>query len=381
MTDLPYSESTVDASPRLRTWRGPIFILLGAVLALVGLNVPLPYVVFTPGPTVDVTMAVDNTPMIDIVPAEGSDEVDLTLDPLHQEGDGTGELRMVTVSEHGGPGNRITLFDLLRLGFIDGSNVVSYDSVYPPEATADEVQSAAQAQMRFSQSTAAVVALEELGWKIPATVTILGAVPGTDSENKVQEGDTLLSITTPDGELHPMDSASAPFSLMRTIPEGSSMVLGLERDGKELSVTVVSGPSPDNVGSKLGVFLDPVTTMPLDVDIRLEKIGGSSAGMMFALGIIDRMTPGDLSGGKVIAGTGALSYDGQVEPIGGINQKIAGALRDGATWFLAPDANCSDVEDVPEGIRVVSVATIDDAQEAVNSIAEGKGDSLPTCHQ
>ena len=102
--------------------------------------------------------------------------------------------------------------------------------------------------------------------------------------------------------------------------------------------------------------------------------------MMFSLSIIDRLTPGDMTGGNVIAGTGTMSYDGQVGAIGGIQQKLWVAHRDGAQWFLAPYNNCDEVVGhVPDGLRVVSVSTLDEAVSAVRSIADGTGDALPTC--
>ena len=89
---------------------------------------------------------------------------------------------------------------------------------------------------------------------------------------------------------------------------------------------------------------------PFDVKISLDKVGGPSAGMMFALGIVDTVTPGDLTGGKHVAGTGTITPDGAVGPIGGIGQKMVGARSGGATMFLAPAANCDDVVGhIPDG--------------------------------
>nr|WP_269212671.1 MULTISPECIES: S16 family serine protease [unclassified Schaalia] len=120
--------------------------------------------------------------------------------------------------------------------------------------------------------------------------------------------------------------------------------------------------------------------MPVDIHIDLENITGPSAGMMFALGIIDRMTPGDITGGQKIAGTGTVSYDGQIGPIGGIQQKMRGAVRDGAMWFLAPQMNCSEViGHIPEGLHVFSVSTLSEAKAAVEAIASGRTQQLPTC--
>ena len=102
--------------------------------------------------------------------------------------------------------------------------------------------------------------------------------------------------------------------------------------------------------------------------------------MMFSLGIIDRLTPGDMTGGNAIAGTGTMSFDGQVGAIGGIQQKLWGAHDDGAQWFLAPAENCSEVVGhVPDGLNVVKVSNLSEAATAVATIAEGNGATLPTC--
>ena len=112
----------------------------------------------------------------------------------------------------------------------------------------------------------------------------------------------------------------------------------------------------------------------------MKDIGGPSAGMMFSLAIIDRLSEGDMTGGQSIAGTGTISYDGTVGPIGGIAQKMQGAKRDGARWFLAPESNCDQViGHVPEGLRVVRVSTLHEAHEDVVAIGQNRGDSLPTC--
>ncbi|NKF31482.1 ATP-dependent serine peptidase containing a PDZ domain protein, partial [Pseudomonas sp. BGM005] len=119
----------------------------------------------------------------------------------------------------------------------------------------------------------------------------------------------------------------------------------------------------------------------IDVTLQLDNVGGPSAGMMFALGIVDTLTPGELNGGENIAGTGTIEADGTVGPIGGIRQKLYGARDAGAEFFLAPQSNCDEVTGhVPDGLTVISTGTLDDSLAALEVIADG-GDveSLPTC--
>jgi PDZ domain-containing protein len=130
----------------------------------------------------------------------------------------------------------------------------------------------------------------------------------------------------------------------------------------------------------LGILIDPQYDFPVDVTIQIEDIGGPSAGTMFALGIIDLMTEADELDGAVVAGTGTMDVDGRVGPIGGIEQKMYGALRDGAQWFLAPAGNCAEVVGhEPDGLEVVRVATLDEARTAMEAIGAGEGEDLPRC--
>ena len=154
----------------------------------------------------------------------------------------------------------------------------------------------------------------------------------------------------------------------------------VEREGKQISQTIT--PKDNGEGRFiLGVMLKYLFTFPFEVQIALEKVGGPSAGLMFSLGIIDTVTPGDLTGGKHVAGTGTISPDGMVGPIGGIGQKMLGARSSGATLFLAPAANCDEVVGhVPEGLQVVKVENLEQARDAVELAGSGQDTSgLPAC--
>ena len=111
-----------------------------------------------------------------------------------------------------------------------------------------------------------------------------------------------------------------------------------------------------------------------------QQVGGPSAGAMFALAIYDRLTPGSLTGGRVVAGTGEIAPDGTVGPIGGIRQKIAGAADDGAKVFLVPAANCAEAADGDDhGMRLVEVSKLDDAIGSLEKLAKDPQASVPQC--
>lgn len=123
-----------------------------------------------------------------------------------------------------------------------------------------------------------------------------------------------------------------------------------------------------------------VDVSDVKVDTNLDDIGGPSAGMMMALGIIDKLTDSPETQGRVIAGTGTIDGRGEVGPIGGIRLKMLGARRDGATWFLAPASNCDEVVGhVPQGMTDVKVSTLDEAYKALVAIGDGLAGDLPRC--
>ncbi len=122
----------------------------------------------------------------------------------------------------------------------------------------------------------------------------------------------------------------------------------------------------------LGVGVRMDYEFPIDVELQLDNVGGPSAGMMFALGIIDKLTPGAMTGGEIVAGTGTIDSAGEVGAIGGIRQKLWGAEDAGADWFLAPASNCDEVTGhVPDGLSVFAVSTLDEARTIVEAIGEG----------
>lgn len=125
-----------------------------------------------------------------------------------------------------------------------------------------------------------------------------------------------------------------------------------------------------------------VNVKNVKVKMHIDDIGGPSAGMMYALGILNKLTGVDLSGGKTIAGTGTIDNNGKVGAIGGIRLKMISAKRDGARWFLAPNSNCDEVVgNIPQGLNVVSVKTLDDAYKALEKIKAGKSiKSFKTCN-
>jgi PDZ domain-containing protein len=328
---------------------------LSAVSAL-----PLPYAISGPGPTLNTLGKVDGKPLISVSGAQTYPT--------------TGELRLTTVSTAGGPGYPVSLGEVIR-GWASGStSVVPVESIFPTQQTKAQIDQQGQAEMTTSQEDASVAALEELGYTVPTTLTVGGVVDGSGAKGLLDKGDVITSI---DGTR--LTSFSQLSAAMDRVKPGATVTLGITRAGAEKTVEVVTTDGGQG-RALIGVLIDPTFDMPVKISIQIDNIGGPSAGTMFALGIIDVLTPEDDAAGKIIAGTGTMDLTGAVGPIGGIEQKMFGAVRDGATWFLAPAGNCADVVGhVPDGLHVVRIATLHEAREAVLAIGAGKGDTLPTC--
>ncbi|HLT83099.1 MAG TPA: S16 family serine protease [Phototrophicaceae bacterium] len=359
---------TDDDRPLLtpRTVTAAIAVAVTFVLALVMVLLTPPYAIQSPGPTVDTLGEIDEgTPLITV---EGAETY-----PTE------GELRLTTVSTRGGPGYPATAAQVIT-GWLSGTTtVVPRETAFDPNQTQEEVQQESNLQMSSSQTNATVAALTQLGHDVPTELTVAGTAPHGAAAGLLEAGDLLAAISTPDGERTELTSFAVLSEVLAETPPGSTVTLGVEREGQETTVDVVTGDDGDG-GSLLGVMLSPEVELPFEVDFAIENIGGPSAGLMLALGIVDILTPGALAGGEVVAGTGTVDLAGDVGPIGGIKQKMAGAARDGAAWFLAPVENCDEVAGaVPDGLEVVAVDTVADAVTALEAVTEGRTADLPRC--
>jgi PDZ domain-containing protein len=330
-----------------------VSVLLIAVVAML----PVPYVVLSAGPARNTLSAPNGKPLIEI-----------SGRPTYPT---SGGLYLTTVSVLGGP-HPVTLPTVLRAWLDPDEAVVPVEAVYPPGQTAEQADEETRQEMSDSQSAATAAALQELG--IPVTVSVGQLVSGVPAAHALKAGDVLLSV-----QGHPVTGYSSLRSAVSGVAPGEVVKVHLRRGTQEQTVDVRT--TKDRVGhTALGVV--PRYTFPFSVKIKIDDIGGPSAGAMFALGIMDKLTPGSLTGGQQIAGTGEISPDGTVSPIGGIAEKMIGARDVGARWFLAPADNCDEVVGhVPDGLRVVRISTLHGARQAVEAIAQGGTavSSLPAC--
>ncbi|NBO25677.1 MAG: PDZ domain-containing protein [Actinobacteria bacterium] len=334
-----------------------LLILLGAAMFI-----PVPYVMTSPGPVFNTIGTVDEVELISISGTQ-----------TYQT---EGELDMTTVSEYGGPQQGLDMFQAI-LGWLNpDKRVVPRESIYPEGETEEQNMARNAEAFSTSQSYAIAAAMDYLKQPINEKVIITSVGLDTPAQNKLRAGDEILAI---DGV--PMKTPEQVVAAVRSKPIGTALTFSVVRSDSKLDVVVTSGtrqddPTTNEDESKLpyiGIGIDISYSANYEIDFGVTGVGGPSAGTMFAIGIIDKLTPGALTQGKTIAGTGTIDPKGNVGEIGGIQQKLIGARDAGAVLFLAPQGNCSDVVGhIPDGLTVAAVKTLDEAMAAINTFNSGK---------
>lgn len=331
--------------------RRGVTVILGALItALLAAGVmvaPMPYVVLKPGPTVDTLSSSNGTEVIQVTGGETSKS--------------TGELRLTTVNVQ----SQVELVWAVRGWLSDSQAVVPRELIYPPDQSEKEVQAQNAQEWKESQTSAETVALRELGY--PVQVYVRKVTVGGAAEGALKADDVITAV---DGTK--ITKAGQVTELVRAKPAGTELTVSYDRAGTAGTAKIAAKADPEDGTPRIGIEIGTKQPHPFEINIDLEKIGGPSAGLMFTLGIIDKMRPEDLTGGKVIAGTGTIDDDGNVGPIGGIPQKLNGAKRDGATLFLVPKDNCAEALRNPvTGLTMAEVATVDDALTALETYVAG----------
>ncbi len=333
---------------------------VGVIGALVAATLlPVPYVALFPGPTYNTLGVLGKKPVVAIAG--------------HRTFKAGGHLNMVTVSFVGGPGARppFNIFAALRAWLSPHNAVVPQEEIFPPGQTQQEVLKQDTEQMVNSQQTAQAAALCQLGIKFTTVDTITSTVKGLPAAGVLKKNDVIEAV---DGT--PVGCRNTSADLIKAKGAGQLVTLTIRRHDKLRKISLHTARFQGQ--PVIGVNLVESFVFPFNVKISIGNIGGPSAGMMFALAIIDKLTPANLTGGKFIAGTGEIEVDGAVDPIGGIQQKMAAARAAGATVFLTPASNCADTSGaVPAGLRLVKVSTLGGAISALQALKQGK--PVPGC--
>jgi PDZ domain-containing protein len=314
------------------------FFVMGALI-LGAWNVELPYLAFSSGPVSD---AADS-----IVVSE------VEMFPPH------GELLMLTVVSQD-----VNIFEAVIAGIDPTIDLVRREAYRQPDESDEDYRKRVLQQMDDSQIRAITVALNYLGYEmVPVDVLITDLVPDKPAAEILEIGDSVNSFNGSE-----ITRSTDLTDALADFEPGDVVDVGITREGTtQLLKVELAARDDDSGGAMIGIVVGELTEPPFPVSIRAGNVGGPSAGMMHALAIIDTLTPGDMTRGHIVAGTGTIQYDASVGSIGGIRQKVVGAEAAGAEYMLVPESNYEAALTAErESIEIVSVATL---QEAIDFLA------------
>jgi PDZ domain-containing protein len=349
-------------SRRSQTYMIGLLILL--VVGLIAGFLPVPLVALGPGPSYD-TLGAD----------AGKPVVTINGLPTYPT---SGHLNMTTVRVSDG----LTALMSLRSWADPQWRVVPREAIYPTGKTDDEVKQENSIQFTDSEVKAEVAALSYLA--MPVKVIVDQVLKGAPAAPVLQPGDQILSVNGV-----PVSSPGQVYDMLTRTKPGDKVRIGLRRGPDPTAkptegvVTVGTRPpdrngAPDGPQGFLGIVPGALPLDPNQIKIELNDIGGPSAGLMFTLALIDKLTPGELTGGRFVAGTGTITAYGTVGKIDGIAQKMIGARDAGATVFLVPVDNCAQaVKSDHDGLQLIKVSTVSDAVNGLNAL--NRGEVPPGC--
>ncbi|WP_446664676.1 YlbL family protein [Flexivirga sp. B27] len=342
-----------------------IAVLVAAVvlvIAVAALNlIHVPKVILRPGPVTNTLGEKSGKPVIEVKGAKTYPT--------------TGTLDFTTVSMAGGPRYPVSVLEWLKAKYLDSdAEIYPEEMWFPKGITSKQVEQQSTAEMTNSQQTAEVVAMRAAGVTVPETVRVVQLQKGAAAEGKLKTKDVLVEVNG-----HKVRTLKSVSTAMAKVKAGATVPVTVQRAGKtvHLKVPTSAGDGGDAV---FGIAISPAYKFPYDVKVNAGDVGGPSAGTMFTLAIYDKLTPGSLTGGHKVAGTGTMSEDGSVGPIGGIKQKMIGAKKAGAKFFLAPDSDCNEAKGhEPDGLTVIKVDNLKGALSALKQIRSGKTSGFPSC--
>ena len=322
-------------------------LVFGVLLAVV----TVPFVSLGPGPTFDTLGEVDGKQVVAI---QGT-----------QTHPTSGHLNMTTVSQR----DDLTLGEAVTLWLSGQEQLVPRDLVYPPGKSREDVDKANNTDFKNSEDSAEYAALGYL--KYPSAVTAATVSDPGPSAGKLKAGDALDAV---DGT--PVANVEQFTAYLKKTKPGQVVTIDYRRKndpaGPIGTVQITLGTNKDRDYGFMGVAVLDAPWAPFVVDFNLANVGGPSAGLMFSLAVVDKLTTGDLAGSAFVAGTGTITIDGKVGPIGGIGHKMAAARSAGATVFLVPAKNCYEAaSDNQTGLRLVKVETLGQAVDALHAVTSG----------
>ncbi|HET7172980.1 MAG TPA: PDZ domain-containing protein [Nocardioidaceae bacterium] len=335
-----------------------------AILVVVAFLVPLPYVVLAPGLTANALGDFAGKPVVTVAGH-----------PTYRT---TGHLNLTTVSVTRDDYN-VRLGQLLAAWWSPNDLLLPREVIYPPNETSSQVVRQNRSEMLGAQSAAVVAGLGEAGIHA-ITVRVDKVSKGFPAYGVFRKGDRILAV---DGKA--VHSATQVADVVEPLAPGTAITVTVVRSGRRMHLSLHTTKSTLHAGqSMIGITMSESFKPPFKVRFNpaiVAEIGGPSAGLMFALAVYDKITPGALTGGRFVAGTGTITADGQVGPIGGVQQKIAGAYAKGARYFLVPAGDCAEAAKAPDAgkVRLITVHDIGDAVRALRQLDRGDEAAISWC--
>lgn len=351
--------------------------MLAATLMLIALLcvsvlLPVPYTQLSPGPTYN-TLGAQDKSGIPVISISG-----------HQTYPTSGHLNMTTVQVTGAS-YQPSLVSVVVGWLRDDVLVVPHDNIYPKNQTDQQAQQQNAEEFASSQDSAKTAALSQLGIPVGTEVIVSSVVAGGPSEGRLHAGDQLVAVdgtkVTDPAQVATLVTKHKPGEtvVFTVVPHGKDSATPNPADESQVPIVTTKAPDDPN-RAMVGIMPGTTHTYPFKIDIGLQDVGGPSAGLMFSLGIIDKLTPTDLTAGKFVAGTGTIADDGKVGPIGGIAMKLIAARDAGAQYFFTPNENCAEAsKNTPSGLRLIKVDTLDGALKALDQVRAGQNAALPSC--
>ncbi len=335
--------------------------ILFVALALLIVLIPVPYVTWRPGSTLDVLGKAESAPVIKV---EG-----IPTYPTN------GSLLMTTVSSSRADAT-VGLPEALYAFLDPASYVLPRANVYPAGQSNEQIREEAVAQMTDSRQDAAVAALRAAGVTVTEIPQVVSVVLSGPANGRLEPGDLIESVDTIEG--------LSPAEIVESVQNrgiGDPVVFRVIRDGQPITVTVVTGADNSNkpsvgVGIKTGYTYSPKLTYQVD-----SSVVGPSAGLVFALAIYEKITAATLVDDHIVAATGTIEANGQVHGVGGLRQKIKGAENAGADTFLLPAENCGDVMDLETDLRLVPVESLNEAIASLQLLQQPDGGEVASCER
>ena len=341
-----------------QTWTAAVSALLFVVAAAIVAMWPVGFVTLSPGPTHDLLAAPEGVPVVRVQGLETFESSGHVL---------------VTTAAMTGADAPVSLPEVLYAHWAPDRDVYPREHVYPARTSADDIRARDAQLMASSQADAAAAALRAAGIEvdqIPMVQTVSSTGPAAD---KLFPGDFVLAIDDT-----PTPTVADARAAIEARAAGQEVQFTVLRDREPVVVKIDTAPSKTNGllpvwGGNLVMGYSYAPRIELALD---PSLGGTNAGLMMALAVFDKITPGDLAGGRTVAGTGAIDGSGVVTRVSGVREKLAGAERDGADVFFVPAANCGDLADIASPVRVVSVASLEDTINSLEMLADPATEGL-----